>query len=160
MKKSFLSEIKRLDTPARKSVILPSNYSDAELGDYDRIPTYEERLEYVNQTVAGKLALELDNSENNFNNNHLWRLYYDLYGSDDWEDVSAIEDELAFCLATLERDNVLSFEVRKHTTITDDDDFLETLEKAQMDYRKKIISTCYENGKFEAENWRIQVRHL
>ena len=70
MKKSFLSEMKRLDTSTRNSVTPSFNYAEPEPDDYDRIFTYEERLEYINQAIAGRLALELDNSENDFNNNH------------------------------------------------------------------------------------------
>lgn len=161
MKNSFFAEIKRLDSssswrPEQAAGIL--EFEACELQ-----PDYLENLIEIRGTIAGRLALDLNDEENNpYFDDHIWRLYYDFDGDEDWEDISAIEYNLSHCLMALEKENILSLEAKKafEKLVVADDEYIEQFDKTQMDYRRKIVTECYKNGKFETENWRIKVRHL
>lgn len=61
-------------------------------------------------------------------------------------------------MAILEMENILSFEAQQSASISDDTDFTKAFDQIQIDYRKKILVACYENGRFETENWRVRVQ--
>ncbi|MCC0179245.1 hypothetical protein I4641_19975 [Waterburya agarophytonicola K14] len=162
MKKGFLSEVKRLDNVKTKEEQV--SLYDAHIDDYEWIPTNEEYLSMINETLAGRLALKLDDEKNNrYCNSHQWEFYYDFYNdNNDWQDSPFEESDFAFCLVRLEKDNILSLEARKlfKNRSISDENYLEEFEKFQIDYRRTIINECYKNGNFETENWKIKVRHL
>ncbi len=141
MKSEFLQEIKRIDKKP----------SSEELFLIER----QKRHEQIRNTQAGRLAFELDSPKNRFRNEHLWYLYRD------GDDLVSDEDDLESCLAYLEFDNILSIEVdglpeTKAIHESDLTKFLRAHDKVHMDYRKKIVKQCYEQGRFETSNWKIE----
>lgn len=156
--KNFLSEIRRLDNSNDDFFLSLSNDTSVTIQSFSDLPQPARTNALINATIAGKMALYLDSSENKFSNTDVWELYSDLEDVDDWHTTPVIEHHLAVCMAILEMENILSFEAQQSASISDDTDFTKAFDQIQIDYRKKILVACYENGRFETENWRVRVQ--
>ena len=117
------------------------------------------RSEKLKATVAGSIALELDNNSAKFQNDHLWYLSFDP--SEKYtKEGEYCEDDLLSCLGCLELDEVFRFETQelpsKH--------YFKRLPLAKYivpgmsisDYCRKIVRECYTKGKFETPLWKIE----
>jgi len=117
------------------------------------------RYEKLKATVAGSIALELDNNSAKFQNDHLWYLSFDP--SEKYtKEGEYCEDDLLSCLGCLEFDGVFCFETQelpsKH--------YFKRLRLAKYvvpdmsisDYCRKIVRECYTKGKFETSLWKIE----
>jgi hypothetical protein len=135
-------------------------YGDDEAESEDDYTLYlARRYEKLKATVAGSIALELDNNNARFQNDHLWYLSFDP--SEKYtKEGEYCEDDLLSCLGCLELDGVFRFETQelpsKH--------YFKRLRLAKYvvpgmsisDYCRKIVRECYTKGKFETPLWKIE----
>jgi hypothetical protein len=157
--KNFFSEIRRLDTSDDDFFMSLSNDTSVTIESFGDLPQAARKNAFINSTIAGRMALYMDKPKNQFSNNDVWELYGDIEDVDDWRVTPVIKDNLAICMTILEMENILSFEAEQDTSTSDDTDLIRAFDKLQINYRKKVIATCYKNGRFETENWRVEVSH-
>jgi|GEM_PF-4211292 len=135
-------------------------YGDDEAESEDDYTLYlARRYEKLKATVAGSIALELDNNNAIFQNDHLWYLSFDP-SKKYTKEGEYCEDDLLSCLGCLELDGVFRFETQelpsKH--------YFKRLRLAKYvvpdmsisDYCRKIVRECYTKGKFETSLWKIE----
>lgn len=170
MNKSFLKEVRRIDDANR----LDKKFFEGLIQQQFEAWVYEHGLfdddayssdeieEKLDATVAGKLALEFDNSKGKFENDHLWYLYFDRWAvyPEPIKDNVELEADLRACLGFLELDGVFLFETQK----LPENAFFKTLPISKYivpdgnvsDYCQKIVKECYRKGKFETPLWKIE----
>ena len=179
MKKSSLSEVRRIEDKKRRDLEFYSHLAqhsfklwaernDIDLykyGDYeaenkdDYISYQHRRYEKLKSTVAGNLALKLDNNSAKFQNDHLWYLYFDP-SAKNTKLGGCNEDDLLSCLGCLEFDGVFRFEIQELPS----EHFFPKLPISKhivpgisiSDYCRKIVRECYTKGKFETPLWKIE----
>ena len=128
--------------------------SESDYGEY-----LARRYEKFKATVAGSIALELDNSNAKFQNDHLWYLSFDPFKKYT-KSGEYCEDDLLSCLGHLEFDGVFCFETQE----LPNEVFFNKLPITKYivpgisisAYCQKIVKECYSKGKFESPLWKIK----
>lgn len=128
--------------------------SESDYGEY-----LARRYEKLKATVAGSIALELDNNNAKFQNDHLWYLNFDPSEKYTKEEEYC-EDDLLSCLGCLEFDGVFCFETQE----LPNELFFNKLPITKYivpgisisAYCQIIVKECYSKGKFETPLWKIE----
>ena len=145
---------------ASKNGINLYEYGDDEASSEDDYSKYlARRYKKLKATIAGSIALELDNNSAKFQNDRLWYLSFDP--SEKYtKEGEYCEDDLLSCLGCLELDGVFCFETKGLPS----EFYFKKLPLAKYivpgmsisDYCRKIVRECYTKGKFETPLWKIE----
>ena len=145
---------------ASKNGINLYEYGDDEAESEDDYSKYlARRYEKLKATIAGSIALQLDNNSAKFQNDRLWYLSFDP--SEKYtKEGEYCEDDLLSCLGCLEHDGVFCFETQELPS----EFYFNKLPLAKSivpgmsisDYCRKIVRECYTKGEFETPLWKIE----